>query len=163
MAEKRLVSARTLCFVENGDDVLMLKGAPSKRLYANSYNGLGGHVEAGEDILSCMEREVQEECGLAITHVRLRAVVNVDEAGKPGVVFFVFSARSESRAFRSSDEGEVAWIPRRRLMELDLVEDLRQLLPIVLEKRAGVWFGHEVYDAVGKLTSLGGSFGGEQP
>jgi ADP-ribose pyrophosphatase YjhB (NUDIX family) len=82
MAEKRLVSARTLCFVENGDDVLMLKGAPSKRLYANSYNGLGGHVEAGEDILSCMEREVQEECGLAITHVRLRAVVNVDEAGR---------------------------------------------------------------------------------
>lgn len=163
MAEKRLVYARTLCFVENGDDVLMLKGAPTKRLYANLYNGVGGHVEAGEDILSSMHREVREETGLEIADARLRAVVNVDEGGKPGVVFFVFTARSDSRQLRPSGEGQVSWIPRQCLMELDLVEDLRQLLPIVLDQRAGLWFGHLSYDAAGQLVSFRGRFGGEAP
>ena len=36
---------RTLCFVCNGDDVLLLKGAPDKRLWANRLNGVGSHVE----------------------------------------------------------------------------------------------------------------------
>ncbi len=163
MAEKRQVYARTLCFVENGDDVLMLKGAPTKRLYANLYNGVGGHLEAGEDILTSMEREVREETGLEVADSRLRAVVNVDEAGKPGVVFFVFTARVSGRELRASVEGEVSWIPRHRLMTLDLVEDLRQLLPIVLDEHGGLWFGHLVYDAAGRLTSFHGRSGGEAP
>jgi 8-oxo-dGTP diphosphatase len=161
MAEKRLVCARTLCFVESGEDVLMLKGAPTKRLYANLYNGVGGHVEADEDILDSVRREVREETGLEIADACLRAVVNVDEGGKPGVVFFVFTARSNSRQLQSSGEGQVSWVPRQRLMELDLVEDLRQLLPIVLNERVGLWFGHLGYDAAGKLASFRGRFGGE--
>ena len=32
------------------EEVLLLKGAPTKRLWANHYNGLGGHVEAEEDV-----------------------------------------------------------------------------------------------------------------
>jgi 8-oxo-dGTP diphosphatase len=161
MTEKRLVYARTLCFVTNGEDVLMLKGAATKTLYANLYNGVGGHVEAGEDILKSMCREVTEETGLEIVDARLRAVVNVDEAGKAGVVFFVFTARSNSRQSRPSGEGQVSWVPRQRLMDLDLVEDLRQLLPIVLDDRARLWFGHLGYDAAGKLISFHGSFSGE--
>jgi 8-oxo-dGTP diphosphatase len=158
MAEKRLVYARTLCFVESGDDVLMLKGAPTKRLYANLYNGVGGHVEAGEDLLSSVRREVREETGLEIADACLRAVVNVDEAGKPGVVLCVFTARSDSRQLRCSVEGQVSWVPRQSLMDLDLVEDLRQLLPIVLDHKASLWFGHLGYDAAGKLTSFRGRF-----
>jgi 8-oxo-dGTP diphosphatase len=167
MVEKRLVFARTLCFVRNGDDVLMLKGAPTKRLYANLYNGVGGHVEAGEDILSSVQREVKEETGLEIADPRLRAVVNADEEGKPGVVFFVFTSQADGRELRASSEGEVAWIPRQRLMELDLVEDLRQLLPIVLkddrdnDRSSALWFVHLGYDAGGKLVSFQGRAGGE--
>ena len=163
MAEKRLVYARTLCFVESGDDVLMLRGAPTKRLYANLYNGVGGHVEADEDLLSSMQREVREETGLEIADTHLRAVVNVDEGGKPGVVFFVFTARSDSRELRPSGEGQVSWIPRQRLMDLDLVADLRQLLPIVLDDQASLWFGRLSYDAAGKLVSFQGRFGSGTP
>ena len=38
-------------------EVLLLRGAADKRLWANRYNGLGGHVEAGEDVLSAAKRE----------------------------------------------------------------------------------------------------------
>jgi 8-oxo-dGTP diphosphatase len=175
MAERRLVYARTLCFVQSGDDVLMLKGAPTKRLYPNLWNGVGGHLEAGEDILSSVRREVKEETGLEIADARLRAIVHADEEGKSGVVFFVFTARSQSRELSPSGEGEVSRIPRHRLMELDLVEDLRQLLPIVLGSQesersgdrggehGGLWFGHLGYDAAGKLSSFRGRFGGQAP
>jgi len=43
---------RTLIFLTRGESVLLLKGASHKRLWAERYNGVGGHVEQGEDILS---------------------------------------------------------------------------------------------------------------
>ena len=58
------VIPRTLVFLRNGDDILLLKGAPTKRLWAGRYNGLGGHVEADETIMAGALREVREEAGL---------------------------------------------------------------------------------------------------
>ncbi|MBP8252642.1 MAG: hypothetical protein KAX40_09770, partial [Herpetosiphon sp.] len=47
------VIPRVLCFVTAGDDsdryVLLLRGAPTKRIWANRLNGVGGHVERDED------------------------------------------------------------------------------------------------------------------
>lgn len=145
---------RTLCFIEHGNDILMLQGAPTKRLYASLFNGVGGHVEAGEDVLTSLRREVREETGLEIENPCLRAVLNVDEAGKPGVVIFVFLATATSRRVQSSEEGQLYWIPRERLYDLDLVEDLHQLLPRILDASApGIWYGYYGYDADGCLAT----------
>ncbi|MCC6299789.1 MAG: hypothetical protein IT314_10855 [Anaerolineales bacterium] len=35
---------RTAIFLRRRDSYLLLKGAPTKRLWANKYNGLGGHL-----------------------------------------------------------------------------------------------------------------------
>ena len=52
---------RVLIFLRNRDDVLLLKGAPDKRIWANKYNGVGGHIESDEDVISAARREVTEE------------------------------------------------------------------------------------------------------
>ncbi len=127
------VIPRTLCFVTHGDEVLLLLGGPTKRLWAGRYNGLGGHVEPGEDIHTSVLREVKEEAGLDVHAVRLRCVVHAD-AGDPavGILFFVFTAAATSKEVRPSPEGELHWAPIAALPVERLVEDLPVLLPKVL-------------------------------
>ena len=129
------VIPRVLVFVLSKKDVLLIKGAPTKRLWANRYNGLGGHVEAHEDVYSAARREVLEEAGLAVHDLRLRGVVHVDtgplaKSQRIGIVFFVFSARCETRETRASEEGALEWVPLERIAAYDLVEDV----PLLLER-----------------------------
>src|SRR5262245_52850594 len=56
-----LTIPRTLCFVLNGNDVLLMKRAPHKRVFPNRYNGVGGHIERDEDPLASARREIKEE------------------------------------------------------------------------------------------------------
>lgn len=127
------VIPRTLSFVTHGGTVLLLLGGPKKRLWAGRYNGLGGHVEPGEDIYTSASREVKEEAGLDVRDVRLRCVVHAD-AGDPtvGILFFVFTAIAESRHVQPSEEGGLEWWPIDALPSERLVEDLPVLLPRVL-------------------------------
>ncbi len=125
-----LVIPRVLCFITHGDDVLLLYGAPDKRLWANRYNGIGGHLEPGEDIYSAARREIQEEAGIPITELRLRGIITVaPEGDEPGVLLFVFTAQALYRDVQASAEGQPVWIPRNQISTLDVVEDV----PVVLE------------------------------
>src|SRR3954468_4656922 len=87
------VIPRTLVFLRHGDDVLLLKGAPTKRLWAGRYNGLGGHVEPGETIAAAALREVREEARITADQIDsfcLRALVNV-EGQLQGVLLCIFT------------------------------------------------------------------------
>ena len=132
------VVPRTLCFVRNGDDVLLLKGAPHKRIWANRYNGLGGHVERGEDIFNATLREVREEAGLEVHDVRLGAVVHAD-AGDPlvGVLFFVFTAEADTREVIPSAEGSLEWHSLGALPVTEMAPDLPIILPRILAPPEG--------------------------
>lgn len=127
------VYPRTLCFVTDGDDVLLLRGAPDKRIWPSQYNGVGGHVRPDEDVHTAALREVREETGLMVEDLRLRGVINVPAQVKnKGVLLFVFTAKAMDRSLRASEEGQPEWFPRDEAYELNLVEDLPFLLPRVL-------------------------------
>jgi 8-oxo-dGTP diphosphatase len=158
--QRHLVVARTLVFltstnpVSGADELLLLKGAPQKRLWAGKYNGLGGHVEPGEDIHSAAVREVWEEAGIAVEHLTLRGVVNIDtgydEHGwRPGVLMFVFAGVTKDRTRWASAEGAPEWVDIGKLMELPLVDDLYALLPRALART--FFYGHYAPDAAGEM------------
>lgn len=143
------VSPRTLIFVTHGDDVLLMKRGPHKRIFPNKYNGLGGHVERGEDVYSAAARETEEESGLKVRDLKLRGVHHIDAGADSGIMVFVFTARCDSRVVIDCDEGTLEWVDRTRIAGLDLVDDLPEILPRVLAMPddAPPYFAHVSYDA----------------
>lgn len=123
---------RVLCFVTHGADVLLLKGAPTKRLWANKYNGLGGHLERGEGAAAAALREIREESGLAVRALRLRGVVTIHTGEPAGIGLYVYTAEALRRDVVPSAEGALEWVPADQAAARDLVEDLYTLLPRVL-------------------------------
>jgi 8-oxo-dGTP diphosphatase len=127
------------------EEVLLLKGSPAKRLWANHYNGLGGHVEADEDVYGAALREVREEAGLEVEQLALRGVINIDtgsdeQGPRPGVMMFVFTGEAPSRKVVPSSEGELDWVPLAALGEYPLVDDLYVLIPRALY--GAFFYGH---------------------
>jgi len=145
---------RVLCFITLGDEVLLLKGAPDKKIWPGKYNGLGGHVERGESVHAAAEREIHEEAGLAVSDLRLRGVITIETGEAVGIGLFVFTATANSREVIPSPEGALEWIPIHKIAALDLVEDLPLLLPRVLALKPDdpCFSARYTYDAEGKLV-----------
>ena len=139
--DRYLLIPRTLIFLIKEDKILLLKGSPDKRLWAGQYNGLGGHVERGEDILSAAHRELGEETGLEVQDLWLCGLITVDTGENIGVGIYVLRGDLKSITHDFSDqlpetsEGTLEWIQIDQLHSLPLVEDLPVLLPRVLQAR----------------------------
>lgn len=144
-----LTIPRTLSFVFNGDDVLLIKRASSRRVFPNRFNGVGGHIERDEDPYMGALREIREETGLAVHDLQLRAIHHIDAGGTTGIMLFVFTAISEHRNFsQHHEEGTLHWVAQDAVMTLDLVEDLPHVLPRILKmgKLDAPYFAHVSYD-----------------
>lgn len=147
------VVPRVLCFLRWGKEVLLLKGATGKRLWAGRYNGIGGHVERGEDPREAARREIREETGLEMAELHLAGIVHVCLSQGPGVLLFVFAGEAPSREVHPSGEGTPEWVRPEAVADLPVVEDLPLLLPRVLAAAAGTppFFARSYYDADGRL------------
>lgn len=132
-----VVVPRTLIFLTSGDSILLLKGAPNKRLWANKYNGIGGHIERGEDVMSSARREFKEETGFDVDLLLLCATIFIDVHETKGVVIFVFRGEDYSGKLLQTDEGQLEWVKITNVYNLPLVEDLKSLLPRILKIKKG--------------------------
>jgi 8-oxo-dGTP diphosphatase len=144
---------RVLCFVYADDDVLLLHGAPDKKIWPGKYNGLGGHLERGESVQAAAAREIWEEAGLKVEQLRLRGVVTVDTGEPAGIGLFVYTARALSRETVASDEGQLEWVPVAEVAARDCVEDVPILLAQLATQppSAPPFSANYRYDAAGRL------------
>jgi len=98
------------------------------------YNGLGGKLHPGEDVVSCLRREVREEAGLECRELRLRGTIRWPGFGKQGEDWFGFIFRIDEwsgEPFRTNPEGTLDWVEVSRLPSLPLWEGDHFFLPLV--------------------------------
>src|SRR5260370_1606460 len=100
------------------------------------YNGLGGKLEAGEDVVACLRREVREGSGLECEDLVLRGTISWPGFGKHGEDWFGFVFRVDRYSgapFTGNDEGSLEWVETERVLELPLWEGDRFFLPLLFE------------------------------
>ena len=119
-------------FSPDGSRVLMIhRNARPDDAHYGKYNGLGGKLDRGEDVVAGLRREVREEAGIECDELHLAGTVSWPGFGKRGEDWFGFIFR----VTRFTDPG-------RRLLsssasELGVSRD-RIVVPIV-ERSGSVW------------------------
>jgi 8-oxo-dGTP diphosphatase len=134
--DRYMLIPRVLIFIRRDGKFLLIKGATTKRIWAGKYNGVGGHVEPGEDVLSAARRELLEETGFT-ADLWLCGTVVVDTGRNPGICMYVFAGESPQGKLRESTEGSLEWIPFEKINDLPIVEDLPVLLNHIQEMKRG--------------------------
>lgn len=113
-----------LGFVVQDDQVLMVhRISRSDDEQLGKWNGLGGKVEADEDIWSAMARELREEANLEIDQMRLRGTVSwpgfhADGTGVLGFIFLIDGWHGQIP--ERNAEGPLSWQPIAELGSLNM-------------------------------------------
>lgn len=123
---------RTLVFIENDDKILVLCKAKKDSFGYGKINGVGGHIEQGEEPFEAALREVHEEAGISVKDLDLAAILFIDINDTPGIQVFIFKAKYDGGPLRESDEGTLQWMTRDELLnDSNVVRDLPFLIEVV--------------------------------
>jgi 8-oxo-dGTP diphosphatase len=117
--------------------------------HLGKYNGLGGKLEPGEDIVAGMKREIREEAGIEGLDLVLRGTISWPGFGANGEHWFGFIFRIdryEGTPFTENPEGRLVWMPVDKILTLPLWEGDRYFLPLVFDHDAPQFHGVMPYD-----------------
>lgn len=94
------------------------------------YTFPGGHVEKGESFVEATIREMKEETGLSIKNLQLCGIKQFPIDNGRYIVLLYKTNQYEGHLI-SSKEGEMKWIDRRNLNNIELVDDFMELLQVM--------------------------------
>jgi 8-oxo-dGTP diphosphatase len=104
--------------------------------HLGKYNGLGGKLEAAEDVVAGMKREIREEACIECTNLVLRGTISWPGFGKEGEDWFAFIFLIDAwqgQPLSENAEGTLEWIKLDQIDRLPLWEGDRYFLPLVFD------------------------------
>lgn len=128
--------------------LLVHRTARSDDQHLGKYNGLGGKMEPGEDILACMQREILEESGLECKAMELRGTINWTGFGPNGedwLGFIFLITEFSGTPMERNEEGTLGWHSLDGIMDLPMWEGDRFFLPLVFDGNPLVFHGYMPY------------------
>ena len=137
----------TLGYVFSPDQrrILMIhRNARPGDLHLGKYNGLGGKLDPGEDVVTGLRREIREEAGIECEELELAGTISWPGFGKGGEDWFGFIFRVlgfSGTPLERNPEGTLAWVEIDRLSSLPLWDGDQFFLPLVLDRKGPQFHG----------------------
>lgn len=103
----------TLAFLRRRDEVLLINRIKSP--WMGSWNGIGGKIVDGEDPLSCIQREIEEESGIVVSKesIRFQGILTWENFVAKGNGLYLFVVDLEDdfdyATPKMTDEGILDW------------------------------------------------------
>ena len=121
-----------LCYLKKDNQYLfMLRNKEKNDLNEGKWIGIGGHIEPGETKEEALIREVKEETGFTIKSFSYRGeilFINNDYQE----IMYVFTSDDFTGEMIECDEGELSWINKDKILDLNLWEGDRYFLKPLL-------------------------------
>ncbi len=142
-----MVTLATLGYIlsPDGKDVLMIhRNRRPDDAHLGRYNGLGGKLESGEDVVSGMRREIREEAGIECVSLRLRGTISWPGFGKNGEDWFGFIFVIDAwtgTPKTENPEGTLSWIAVDKILDRPLWEGDRHFVPLVFDSTVAQFHG----------------------
>lgn len=124
----------TLCYIEKDDKYLMLHRTKKENdANRDKWIGVGGKFEADETPQECLLREVYEETSLTLTSYSLRGIVTFISDEWETEYMFLFTSSEYEGEVSDCNEGELVWIEKKEVMNLNLWEGDKIFLKLLTE------------------------------
>jgi len=128
----------TLCYIEKDEHYLMMHRVIKENdINHNKWIGVGGHFEDRESPDDCLLREVHEETGYELTEYKFRGIVTfIYGSGEREMVEYMhlFTATGFKGEPIQCDEGVLEWVPKDKLLELELWDGDKIFLRLLEER-----------------------------
>jgi 8-oxo-dGTP diphosphatase len=132
-------------FSPDGSRVLLIhRNARPDDAHYGKYNGLGGKLDRGEDVVAGLRREVREEAGIECDEFHLAGTVSWPGFGKRGEDWFGFIfrvTRFSGTPLATNPEGALEWVEVGKVASLPLWEGDRHFLPLVFDCKRSQFHG----------------------
>jgi 8-oxo-dGTP diphosphatase len=134
---------------DRSQTLMIHRNARGDDQHLGKYNGLGGKLDRGEDIVTGFRREVREEAGIECVDFTLRGTISWPGFGKNGEDWFGFIFRVEKftgTPLTENHEGALEWIDINKVLTLPLWEGDKHFLPLVFDQDPRPFYGVMPYN-----------------
>ena len=151
----------TLAYIESeGCYLLLYRNKKKNDENQGKWVGIGGHLEDGENYIQAMKREIYEETGLEVTSYRYYGSVDFLNMDHPGQRMYLFKVTGFSGQIKECNEGELAWIDKKKMLDLPMWEGDKLFLDLLDDPkpetfRLLIYYGEDglLIDSIGPFVT----------
>lgn len=143
----------SLGYVQTADSILLLRR--KREPFTGYWTAPGGKLREGESPRDALLRELYEETQLRVEEAHLRLIASETGPDHYCWLLFGFAVYGWSGVLGRTEEGQLAWVRKDRLDQVQIPEVDRAVLPCLLEPHRGqVYLARIRYGEGGSLQSL---------